>query len=461
MGGIASGASAIGSLLGSGGTESQSQSSSESRQAVWVPTPEGIKQSMAVFQEAIDSGTLELRTGAESAREEYRDYTSAGEAALAELRTLSGLAPRDRMEDAVFKLEEAQEGSFGAKDLSKPGKQIIDQEYVYKEDPAYSNAYFLGIEDADWYSETGVKRWAAATGTVASRFDPEKKEWVGYNAEYKNAAMRGELNGGGTIEDPEEERYRKVLADQLAQGKELEEFSAADQKIIRLQTGEINARTSMLEAQTALRKYSDATDPTERAKYRDDALAAIGTAEENIDYLMMNGQHKYDLEGMGKIRSQIGSARGIVDAEYSENPLSKPTGEEINAQLQETPGYQFALQQGTQNLSRQKAAQGLLQSGNFATAVNQYSQGLASLTLEQERNRLASIAQMGAPFTQSTGQSFETQGSNLANLFMQNGAFQAQGTQGQTGRFVTSPWTSRSSSSSSSKGGGSGLGGLF
>jgi hypothetical protein len=47
-------------------------------------------------------------------------------------------------------------------------------------------------------------------------------------------------------------------------------------------------------------------------------------------------------------------------------------------QVQNTPGYQFQLQQGQQAVQRQAAASGLLNSGGTAKALDQYSQGLAS-----------------------------------------------------------------------------------
>lgn len=46
--------------------------------------------------------------------------------------------------------------------------------------------------------------------------------------------------------------------------------------------------------------------------------------------------------------------------------------------LQSDPGYQFRLQQGEQALARSGAAKGFVGSGNMATALTDYAQGLAS-----------------------------------------------------------------------------------
>jgi ElaB/YqjD/DUF883 family membrane-anchored ribosome-binding protein len=47
------------------------------------------------------------------------------------------------------------------------------------------------------------------------------------------------------------------------------------------------------------------------------------------------------------------------------------------AQAQQTPGYQFQLQQGTQAIDENAAANGTLMSGNTGTALQNYGQGLA------------------------------------------------------------------------------------
>lgn len=50
------------------------------------------------------------------------------------------------------------------------------------------------------------------------------------------------------------------------------------------------------------------------------------------------------------------------------------------AALQATPGYQFALNQGTQNAMRQNAATGQLASGKTSTDLANYASGLADKT---------------------------------------------------------------------------------
>jgi len=56
------------------------------------------------------------------------------------------------------------------------------------------------------------------------------------------------------------------------------------------------------------------------------------------------------------------------------------------AQAEQTPGYQFALQQGTRAIDENAAANGTLMSGNTGTALQQYGQGLAQNAYQQTYN---------------------------------------------------------------------------
>lgn len=79
--------------------------------------------------------------------------------------------------------------------------------------------------------------------------------------------------------------------------------------------------------------------------------------------------------------------------------------------LQQTPGYQFSYDQGLQALNRRRAAGGMLNSGNADTDAMKFGAGLASQTLNQER-------QAQIP---------------LMNLYTQGIQGQAQGLQGLGG----------------------------
>ena len=72
------------------------------------------------------------------------------------------------------------------------------------------------------------------------------------------------------------------------------------------------------------------------------------------------------------------------------NSLSTLLGKGFTAptlqQAEQTPGYQFQLQQGTQAINENAAANGTLLSGNTGTALENYGQGLAQNAYQQTYN---------------------------------------------------------------------------
>jgi ElaB/YqjD/DUF883 family membrane-anchored ribosome-binding protein len=59
-------------------------------------------------------------------------------------------------------------------------------------------------------------------------------------------------------------------------------------------------------------------------------------------------------------------------------------------QAEQTPGYQFNLQQGTQAIDENAAANGTLMTGNTGTALENYGQGLAQNAYQQTYNNALS-----------------------------------------------------------------------
>jgi hypothetical protein len=83
------------------------------------------------------------------------------------------------------------------------------------------------------------------------------------------------------------------------------------------------------------------------------------------------------------------------------NPVMGPAGPstgggtDMMARLAQTPGYQFALQQGLQATQSGFAAQGLGQSGAALKGAAQYSEGLASTTYQQQVQNAMQAVGMG------------------------------------------------------------------
>ena len=65
------------------------------------------------------------------------------------------------------------------------------------------------------------------------------------------------------------------------------------------------------------------------------------------------------------------------------------------AALAQTPGYQFALQQGLQSTQASANAMGLGLSGNTLTALDEYSTGLANQTYQQTVGNIENVVGLG------------------------------------------------------------------
>lgn len=111
---------------------------------------------------------------------------------------------------------------------------------------------------------------------------------------------------------------------------------------------------------------------------------------------------------------------------YIGNYQDKPdylgyTGDEVNAQLEKTPGYQFSLKQGNSAIERSQAAKGMFNSGNTLKAMDDYSQGLAQQTYQQYMNNLLGIANTGINATGQISTNQANLGIGQANLTMGGG----------------------------------------
>ncbi len=126
-----------------------------------------------------------------------------------------------------------------------------------------------------------------------------------------------------------------------------------------------------------------------------------------------------------------GQAQSAADANYYANTqnmqpyLNAGTGAlnqlaQLNSgnysSFQESPDYQFTLQQGTQALDRSAAARGSLYSGGQQADLMQYGQGLASQQYNNYYNKLASLAGMG----QSAASALAGVGNTYANATANN-----------------------------------------
>lgn len=118
---------------------------------------------------------------------------------------------------------------------------------------------------------------------------------------------------------------------------------------------------------------------------------------------------------------------------FLQTPFQAPT----LAEAEQTPGYQFTLQQGTNAIDQNAAANGTLLSGNTGTALEKYGQGLASTTYQQDyQNALNTYmtnyqtllggSQLGQTTAGQLGQEGQMAALNTGNIDLTGGAQQAQ-----------------------------------
>lgn len=117
--------------------------------------------------------------------------------------------------------------------------------------------------------------------------------------------------------------------------------------------------------------------------------------------------------------------------EQGVNALNQFAGS-ILGPLEATPGFQFQLEQGVNALDRSAAARGKLLSGQQLKGVTEFGQSLANLEVNNQLNRLASLAGIGQSATTSGGAFGANAASNIGNFLTDAGAARASGFVGQS-----------------------------
>lgn len=100
---------------------------------------------------------------------------------------------------------------------------------------------------------------------------------------------------------------------------------------------------------------------------------------------------------------------------------------DMTALLRSTPGYQFAAEEGMQDIERSAAARGGLNSGGTLRALSRYRTGLADQTFNNYLNRLFSVAGLGQSATGQIGAAGQATGGNIAQNLSNIGAARSSG----------------------------------
>lgn len=129
----------------------------------------------------------------------------------------------------------------------------------------------------------------------------------------------------------------------------------------------------------------------------------------------------YDVTGPGESSDWWNNRRGTT---WGWTPHAADTGGggapggigAIGAGLENTPGYQFRLQQGLQALERSAAARGTLLTGGTLKGIQKYAQDVASTEYGNRVNQLMDLSKLGfgaATTTANLGSNYAGQQSNI------------------------------------------------
>jgi hypothetical protein len=155
---------------------------------------------------------------------------------------------------------------------------------------------------------------------------------------------------------------------------------------------------------------------------------AAANAETNADQNAITTQQN----NLGNINSIWSKQQGV--GQGADTTLSSSLG--LNGQtanysnFENMPGYQFAVQQGTQAIQRQAAAMGNAYTPNTAAAVGQYVTGTASQDYNTYISQLMGAAGLGTTANQGLQTGSQQSSNNISQLQQNIGQAQAAGYSG-------------------------------
>jgi hypothetical protein len=104
--------------------------------------------------------------------------------------------------------------------------------------------------------------------------------------------------------------------------------------------------------------------------------------------------------------------------------------------LRNSPDYQFAMQEGQNNIGNSFAARGGAASGNAMRALSQFNQGLASQQIDKFLSRRGALVDNGIGATNNTQHAGQAYANNATQLYQDRGDARASGILGQAGATI-------------------------
>lgn len=178
-------------------------------------------------------------------------------------------------------------------------------------------------------------------------------------------------------------------------------------------------------------------------------IPASAPANASANPAQGQGNH---LQSFGKQRGLggVSDARVQTTANTLASPFQSPSQMKFTARkgFQETPGYQFQIQQGEQGVRNNLAALGMKNSGSALKALTRFRSGLADQEYGNYLNRLAGVAGMGQSQVNSTNALTTNAANNIGQNYQNAGEARASGYVG-----AANSWNNALSSISNNVGG--------
>ena len=133
--------------------------------------------------------------------------------------------------------------------------------------------------------------------------------------------------------------------------------------------------------------------------YKDAATSQQAAAQQEIDTAnqvaseyapIVQQQQTLANQNQGSMTTALDGYMNMLGMSTPGSPMSGTTAQNQQQTLENSPGYQFSLNQGNQAVQGSAAARGMLNTSNTIAAVDQYSQGLAQQTYQNQVGNLAS-----------------------------------------------------------------------
>jgi len=153
------------------------------------------------------------------------------------------------------------------------------------------------------------------------------------------------------------------------------------------------------------------------------AAAQQASAQKGID------EQRYQFDEVKKLLAPFVTAgTGAVGGQQALLGLSGPEAQKKAIEdLQSSPQFQAITQQGENAILSNASATGGLRGGNVQGALAQFRPAVLSSLIDQQFNRLGQVAQLGQASAAGQAAAGMQTGTNISNLFGQQGQAQAGG----------------------------------